>query len=264
MEPVEAERRASKLLHRMSVVGFPQQPEFEELHDRHRFFRVYSVGRTGPAGGGPHLAHALLALFPSGLVANAFASICEQDELERVRSAYVTACEAAGDRLYGDAPDAAELADRLEALVDGCDYADRPLAGAWADVPRPSGVGARIERAATVLREHRGGGHLSVLTAHGLTGPDAHLVTALWRGHEDAESAARFFGWRDGDLEESWVRLRAAGRVDDEGALTEAGRKEREAIEELTTALATTRWSALQAEDRRRLVELLDAVLPAR
>lgn len=264
MEAVEAERRASGVINRMSVVGFPQQEEFQALHDRHRFFRVYMVGRSGPAGGGPRLAHALLAFFPYGLVTNAFERIEEDDTVERVRTAHIEACTAAGDRLYGDAPDAEELADRLDALVDAADFADRPLAAAWADLPAPPGVGARLERSATILREHRGNAHVSILTAHGLSGPDALLLTALWREHEEVEGNARFFGWRDEDIAVSWDRLESTGRVDPERGLTDQGREEREAIEELTTALATERWTGLDEQDRARTVELLEAVSPAR
>ena len=264
MEAVEAERRASGVINRMSVVGFPQQEEFQELHDRHRFFRVYMVGRSGPAGGGPHLAHALLAFFPYGLVANAFDRIEEDDTVERVREAHIEASAAAGDRLYGDTPDAEELADRLDALVDSADFADRPLAAAWADLPAPSSIGARLERSATVLREHRGNAHVSILTAHGLFGPDPLLLTGLWREHGEVDGSARFFGWRDDDIEASWERLESSGRVDGDRALTDQGREEREAIEELTTALAAERWNGLGPEDRTRTVELLEGVSPAR
>lgn len=264
MEAVEAERRANAVIHRMSVVGFPQQEEFEELHERHRFFRVYMVGRAGPAGGGPRLAHALLAFFPYGLVANAFDRIEEGDTVERVRTAHVDACAAAGDRLYGDTPDAEELADRLDALVDAADFAGRPLAGAWADLATPPGVGARLERSATILREHRGNAHVSILMAHGLFGPDPLLLTALWREHSEIEGSARFFGWRDDDIAASWDRLESTGRVAADRDLTDRGREERDAIEELTSALAAERWTGLSEQDRARTVELLEGVSPAR
>lgn len=264
MDPAEAEQRAQSPIDRMSVVGFPQQEEFAELHDRHRFFRIYFVGRTTPVGGGPHLAHALAALFPAGLVANAFTRIAEKEDLAAVRRAYLDACTAAGDRLYGDAPEADELAERLETLVEAADLAHRPLAAVWADVPRPDGVGARIERAATILREHRGGGHITVLAAHGLLGPQGLLLTALWRGDDDAEGNARSFGWRDDGIAEGWEHLEAAGLADEDHTITEEGRTERQAIEDLTTALASARWAALPPEDRARTVELLEAVDPAR
>lgn len=264
MDPAQAEQRASGVIDRMSVVGFPQQEEFGELHQRHRFFRVYLTGRTTPLGGGPHLAHALAALFPAGLVANAFTRIAESEELDAFRRAYLEACTRAGDRLYGDAPDGGELADRLGALAEVSDLADRPLAAVWADVPTPDGVGARVERAATILREHRGGAHVSVLSSHGLLGPQGLLLTALWREHGEVEGNARSFGWRDDDIAAAWERLGASGLVDGDRALTDEGRAEREAVEDLTDALAAERWAALAPDDRARTVELLEAITPAR
>ena len=49
-----------------------------------------------------------------------------------------------------------------------------PLAAAWAAVPRPGDQVAALWLAATVLREHRGDGHVLAGVAHGLRGLDAN------------------------------------------------------------------------------------------
>jgi hypothetical protein len=264
VEPVEAERRAGGRIQRMSVVGLPHHDEFRELHDAYGFFPVYMIGRTAPAGGGPRFAHALTALFPYGLVASAFRRASERGDVDDLRRSYVEAVAEVGERLYGPPGDAPELAELLEALVAAADLADRPLAAAWADLPVPEAVGARVERAVTVLREHRGNAHVSVLTAHGLTGPDGLLLTGLWRETDDVEAGAKFLGWRDDDLAAAWERLELTGRVDGRRGLTSDGREERQAIEDLTVALAARRWEAVAPADRARTVELVESASTAR
>lgn len=264
MEPLEAERRAGEQIQRMSVVGLPHHHEFQELHDRHGFFPVYIVGRTAPAGGGPRFAHALVSLFPYGLVRSAFRRVSESGDLDELRAAYIDALTRSGERLYGEGPHEEELAERLQVLVAEADLADRPLAAAWAELPAPEGVGARVERAVTILREHRGNAHVSVLTTHGLTGPDGLLLTGLWREADDVEAGAKLLGWRDDDLAAAWERLELTGRVDGQRGLTVDGREERQAIEDLTVALAARRWEAIAPADRERTVELVESAAAAR
>lgn len=178
------------------------------------------------------------------------------------RNEYIAACDAAGVRLVGGLDRAKDLVDALERLVDASDLAGRPLAGAWADLPRPTTPGARIERAATVLRELRGNSHVSVLTARGLVGPDALLLTAGWRDHDDLEGHARFFGWRDDDLAASWARLEQRGWFSDR-TLTGEGRAARDEIETRTNELASQPWTVISPDDRARTVELLAAAAEA-
>lgn len=261
MDVLSAVREAKPRIEKLATFRYrTDTPEIAELNERHRYFTAYAIGRTAPfTGAGAHVVHALLGLFPWPLVRK---TVERTEEADALREAYVDACSAAGDRLFGDLPDAAELADRLEQLVDACRFADRPLAAGWRDLPAPAGVGARIERAATVLREHRGNAHIAILQTHGLLGPDALLVSVLSAGRDDPEGHARFFGWRDDDIAAAWERLRAAGRVEDR-QLTERGREEREAIEDLTAALALEPWRELSSDDRVRTVELLHAARAA-
>lgn len=264
MHVEDAERRAGPVIDRLSVAGAPAHDEFAELDERHRSWRVYVVGRTAPVGGGPRLASSLLAFIPHTFVANAFERIAEADDVDRVRRAYIDTCERVGDRLYGHASWAVELAEKLERLAAGADFTSRPLAAAWADLPTPPGLGARIERAASVLREHRGGLHVSILTAHGFVGPDSLLLTALWSAHDDLEGTARAFGWQDDDLAASYDRLQSTGRIDVDGGLTPRGRQERTHIEEITVARASDYWHTLTPDERTHTIELLEATSPTR
>lgn len=257
MQALNAADRAHRQIDRLAVARYrPEAEELRELNDRHRYFRVYQAGRTAPLASGVRLTHAVLGVFPYGLVENAIGRL--GDDLAAVRRSYIEATSRLGERLYRGLPNGEELKTRLETLVRHADFADRPLAAAWADLEAPDGVGARTERAATILREHRGNAHVSVLTAHGLTGADALVLDSLWKEREDPEALARSFGWRDDDLEVAWERLREAGRVDGR-ALTDDGRQERGAIEEVTVALASQPWRALDEAGRTRTVDVLEA-----
>lgn len=261
MEALSALREAKPRIEKLATFRYrTDTPELAELNERHRYFTTYAIGRTAPfAGAGPYVVHALLALFPWALVRKTVERV---DDADALRGDYIAACSALGDRLFGRPPDAEELAGRLETLADRCDLANRPLAAGWRDLPQPTGTGARIERAATVLREHRGNAHVAVLQTHGLVGPDALIVSALYAGHDDPEGHPRFFGWRDDDLAAAWERLHDSGRVEGR-QLTDGGREERAAIEDLTVALALEPWTAVGATDRARTVELLHAARAA-
>ncbi|MGH3440904.1 MAG: helix-turn-helix domain-containing protein, partial [Nitriliruptorales bacterium] len=77
-----------------------------------------------------------------------------------------------------------------------------------------------------------------------------------WRGHDDLEGNARYFGWRDDDLAASWERLNARGWFSDR-ELTDEGRETRVEIETQTNVLASQPWAAVSEDDRQRTVEFL-------
>lgn len=264
MDPVAAASAAHPHIERLGIERHRTDvPELADLIETHRYFGIYAVGRTAPTGAGPLETHALMALFPEGLVRKAFEWV-PPDQLEDVRARYVDACDELGDRLYTELPDASELADRLERLVDACGMAGRPLAAAWAQLPRADGTGARIERAATVLREHRGGGHLAALAVHDLLGVEALLLTSAWRGDDDPEAYARSRGFRDQAIERGWDALRDTGWVDAGHGITADGREVRDDIEDVTDVLAGRAWHRLSEDDRTRTLALLEATAPER
>jgi hypothetical protein len=146
-----------------------------------------------------------------------------------------------GDRL--DGPEVAEAADLVEEVVDATDTAGRPLAAAVADLPRPSAPHLRLWHAATLLREHRGDGHLVALQAAGLD-PVESLVSHAAVGAAPVEVFASR-GWSDAQWAAAQERLRARGLVDADGVATEAGRDLRRGVERRTDELAAAPWAAL-------------------
>ncbi|WP_330354644.1 SCO6745 family protein [Streptomyces chartreusis] len=177
---------------------------------------------------------------------------------EAVLRARVRGVDRGYRAIFGDRVDSAELAE-LATLVrraaEAANTAGRPLAAANAALDWPEAPHLQLWHAATVLREHRGDGHIAALMVAGLDPVEA-LVSFAAIG---AASVERFEsrGWRAEEWESARDRLTARGLVDADGAATDAGRELRGTVEEHTDQLAAAPWQSLTAAEIDRLVELL-------
>ncbi len=113
----------------------------------------------------------------------------------------------------------------------------------------------QLWHAATILREHRGDGHLAALLTAGLD-PVESLVSFAAIG---AASAERFEsrGWSPQEWAAARGRLAARGLVGADGAATETGRALRRSVERDTDQLAAGPWQSLGPAGTDRLAELL-------
>ena len=109
-------------------------------------------------------------------------------------------------------------------------------------------------RLADMLREHRGDAHTAAWTSGGFDATEIGLLTELWWGLPP-RSYVRTRAWGDEDLGAAEERLLARGLVAD-GALTAAGRAEREAVERATDRASAPTLDALGG-DLDELVALL-------
>ena len=103
---------------------------------------------------------------------------------------YVEACRAWGRRCLAGFDSAERLADLLELVVDRADVPGTPLFAGWRAVPRPDDAPARVAQLAHLLREHRGGLHLTAVLARGLSPVEAVLT------RDNGVGRAEFLGWR--------------------------------------------------------------------
>ena len=132
-------------------------------------------------------------------------------------------------------------------------------------LPIPEEVVARLFHAASLLREHRGDGHIAALVSEGVNGTEAHVLHGLWLG-----TPAREFG-RVSHLPAALLSrvidgLRSRGLLDETDRLTSAGCATKERIEASTDALAAPAYDALSADEIERLraaVEPISAALVA-
>ncbi|MFE3070807.1 hypothetical protein [Streptomyces sp. NPDC059247] len=133
--------------------------------------------------------------------------------------------------------------------------AGRPLAAANAELPWTGVPHLDLWQAATVLREHRGDGHVAALLAAGLD-PVESLVSFAAVGAAPAPVFASR-GWTGAAWASARARLTDRGLLAPDGAATEEGRALRAGIERRTDELAATPWDALGPEATARLAELL-------
>jgi hypothetical protein len=148
-----------------------------------------------------------------------------------------------------------ELSELLWEAVAGCRFDGRPLAAAWSAVPRPDDPVAAVWLAATILREHRGDGHVLAGVASGLRGLDASVTFAA-TGAISRELIQPTRGWNDEDWEQSVRRLQARGLLDRDGRLTKSGGALRRDVEDLTDRLAAGPVERLGSTGVERAIDL--------
>jgi len=226
------------------------------------FWMGYFASRVAPLGALPAPAvEAMTYGFAPGMVSRAIPDAwrfaAPQAVLDaRLDSATAALREHAGEALLSRAE---ELAGLLWDGAAGCRYDGRPLAAAWAGVPRPADPVGSLWLAATVLREHRGDGHVLAAVAHGLRGLDA-TVTFVATGAISRELVQQSRGWTDEDWAQSCRRLAARGLLDSRGRLTKTGGALRREVEELTDRLAAAPVERLGSTGVERAIALATPV----
>jgi hypothetical protein len=178
----------------------------------------------------------------------------------QVLAARVRAVDASMRRLLGAetlASDAmAEAAGLALRAAEACSRAGRPLYAAHADLPVPEEPHLAYWHAATLLREHRGDGHLAALMSAELDGLEAVVThTATGRGMTPAWVRATR-GWSGEDWDAAVARLRDRELLDAAGEPTERGVALRAGIEAETDRLDRAPYAHLGTEKTARLTEL--------
>jgi hypothetical protein len=138
-------------------------------------------------------------------------------------------------RILGDAPDGLERATELLArATDGLRPEGKPLFAGLLSLGLPGDPIGDVWRMADQLREYRGDAHVATWTAAGVDATEIGLLTELYWGLP-MRSYIRTRAWSTEDLDAAEERLAARSWAAD-GALTDAGRAAREAIEVATDA----------------------------
>ncbi len=222
------------------------------------FWMSYFAGRLAPLGPvPPETAGAITYVFAPRRVSR---SIPDAWRLADPRSIIDSRIRTAAVSLRRHLPpdleaNLADLAEPLWNLVAACSYEGRALAAAWSSVPRPTDLLEAAWLAATILREHRGDGHVIALAAAGLNGIEAGLTHAA-TGAIAFDMLESSRGWTPDELARASTRLLTDGIIDREGGLTNMGRAMRSSIEQKTDELAAGPVNQLPDGLVRDLIEL--------
>ncbi len=177
---------------------------------------------------------------------------------QRVIETRTRAAGATMHRLLADVADADLERARvlLERVARSAPTHGRPLAAAHATLPWPDDDATALWHAATILREHRGDGHVAVLLTHGITPAEALVLD----GALNALKKPKYFAYRQFG-EQATTRAREAlqhrGYLDANGALTDGGGKFRQMLEMETDRLASPPYETLDEDERNELERLL-------
>lgn len=228
------------------------------------FWRGYFAGRAAPLG--PVAAEPVTAAFfgfAPAMVARALPGVWQLASPERALQAREEGAVAALARLLAPVDPAlvAEAGALLERATDGLDCAGRVLAAAQTTHPRPTEPVARLWQAATVLREHRGDGHVAALVAAGLDGCESLALRAAMDVPRSSLQPAR--GWTDDQWEAAAERLKSRGWLTDSLTVSPAGAARHRELERATDEAAARPWESLGASDTARLRQLLQPIATA-
>src|SRR3954451_19764731 len=180
----------------------------------------YFAGRAAPMGAvGAGVVTATFYNFSPSLVAHMIPRAWTLASPEQVLAARLDAARASLTRLLGDeAAGSAEVAELAGLLREACSVLTpeaRPLYAGHADLPWPDEPLLQLWHGATLLREHRGDGHLAVLLRAGLTGLEA-LVTHTVTGRGFTEPGAKATrGWSDEEWDATLASLTERGLLAD-------------------------------------------------
>ena len=165
-------------------------------------------------------------------------------------------------RLLGDrVATVAELAGLLAPVADAHAIVGRPLAAAWASVPRTGEPLLDLWLATSVIRESRGDGHIALLVAEDIGPIESRLVTM----GDDPTQRAMFQalrGWTAAEIDEAAASLRERGLLDEDGRRTDAARELRGRIERRTDELSAPPWAQARPEAVTRIADLALELLP--
>jgi hypothetical protein len=225
------------------------------------YWDTYFAGRAAPLGLVPaEVVDALFYNFAPGEVARHIPKVWRTTTPESAIAARQMGCTRALRRILSDRVDAPEFVRGTELLVKAATSAPfegRPMYAALRAIPIPNDVVARLFHAASLLREHRGDGHIAALVTEGVGGLEAHVLLAL-----DMEMPAEKFGrihhLAAAQLDAVIEGMRNRDLIGDDGWLSERGRAVKQRVESLTDDLAAKPYESLEPGELNELTAVLE------
>ncbi|WP_083282968.1 hypothetical protein [Humibacillus sp. DSM 29435] len=254
LELTKASRKAWGALESVHVLGYfadDVRDAYVALGLRPRL--SYFVARSAAYGAvGPEVPIATFYVFAPWLHRKALPAAWEVASPEQVQQARRDAMSTVLQRVIGDT-DLTELLALVRTVCGGLTSHGRPLYAAHAGLTWPGEPRLALWHATTLIREHRGDGHVAVLLRAGLDPVESLVLGGLFAGNTPFLRETR--GWTDEDWDAGTERLNVRGLVAD-GALTEQGMTFRRDLERQTDRLALEGWRHLGLDGTRRVLEL--------
>ncbi len=229
------------------------------------YWMGYFASRAAPMGEvSPSVVEATFYNFHPSMVQRAIPDAWSFSSVDRVLAARSNLAETALRRLLGDwvdSPECVQAAELARRAAHAADCGGRPLAAANAGLTWPELPHLVLWHAATILREHRGDGHIAALVTNEIDGCQAH-ITALAASGAPEDTVRPHRGWPDDEWEVAKQRLRERSLLKGD-RLSDAGAELRTAVEQHTDALAIGPYATLGVQDVDRLEELLQAPVRA-
>jgi hypothetical protein len=226
------------------------------------FWMGYFAGRAAPLGPvGPEVVFATFYNFSirhvSRAIPDAWAFAPPSTALEARERGSVAALQRAFSG--SDLTEAVETASALaRAAAQSASMEGRALFAANRALPWPTEPIAVLWQACTLLREHRGDGHVAALAAAGVGGREANVLqTAAGIVPREVFEEARHYDAAEWDSVSA--RLIDRQLVGLDGKVTARGKDLRDDVDERTDRVALTAYDCLDDEQLRRL---LDALAP--
>jgi hypothetical protein len=248
------------LIEPLHTIGYfaPESAEEYESLGLEPVAQGYVAGRAAAMGAiGPEVARSVFYNFSPQLIALGVPGAWELATPQQVLDARARAVERLYTRLGAPSETLAEATRLARAAAEEADVHGRPLAAANLAVEPPQTPFAALWQALTVLREHRGDGHIALLTAGGVGPVEALVLYASWQSSVSRGFLQRTRLWDDHAWDAAADRLRGRGWLTGEGVLTEAGAAWRDRIEHDTDRLAAGPYAAIGGDATRRLFDLL-------
>ncbi|MFF4803269.1 MarR family transcriptional regulator [Streptomyces sp. NPDC001351] len=260
-------RRMFELLEPICLVTFCADECNKELAALgHRtYWDGYFASRAAPLGRvQAHVVHAAFYNFADGEAARHIPSAWETIPPEASVAARERGSAASLRRILGDkrthSPGLVRAADLTTKAATSAPTEGRVMYAGMRTLAIPSDPVARLWHSATMLREHRGDGHIAALVGARIGGTQAHVLSALEQGIHPPQSFGRIHHLPKQRLAAVMDDLRARGLIDTEDHFTDAGRELKHRIEALTDELATPPYEALSPAELDELITELEPI----
>ncbi|MHC1559076.1 SCO6745 family protein [Actinomycetospora sp. C-140] len=162
-----------------------------------------------------------------------------------------------GAELAGS-PGLVRAADLATKAAQGAPVNGRVMFAGMRSMPVPGDPVARLWHSATMLREHRGDGHIAALVGERIGSTESHVLSALDMDIHPAESFGRIHHLPTKRLAAVMDGLRGRGLLDADGRFTDAGRATKQRIEARTDELAAPPYDALSPAELDELITALE------